>query len=149
MIYPEMTAISAWLSFTRAKSKVWRSAYRELREHGISGTQYDILYVLHQSGEEGVKLNELSQRLWVTSGNVTGLVDRLEEAGYIERKPHPDDRRITLAVLTEQGRELFAHICPQHVARVQRLMSALTTSEQIVLRDLLNRLADKADELDT
>jgi DNA-binding MarR family transcriptional regulator len=149
MVDTHIPTVSAWQSFTRAKSKICRCAHLELREHGLSRAQYDILNIINESGKPGVKLNDLSQRLWVTSGNVTGLVDRLEEAGLIARVSHPEDRRVTLAVLTQKGHDLYAHINPIYFERIQSLMSALSPNEQATLTGLLNRLADQADKLST
>jgi DNA-binding MarR family transcriptional regulator len=138
----------AWRSFVRAKAEIRRAIHRELRECGLTGAQLSILRLLAESGSDGVKLNEISQRLCVTSGNVTGLIDRLEEAGHLARVPHPEDRRTTLAVLTPAGLDLFEHIYPSHVARIKDLMSALTAQEQVLLADLLTRIADRAAEMD-
>jgi DNA-binding MarR family transcriptional regulator len=137
-------AMHAWRSFIRAKAEIGRIVHRPLRERGLSGAQLAILRELAEAGSEGIKLNEISQRLHVTSGNVTGLVDRLEEAKLLARVSHPEDRRITLAVLTPAGRELFDEIRPAHVARVKQVMSALTPQEQTLLADLLSRIADRA-----
>ncbi len=143
----QQAAMHAWRSFVRAKAAIRRSVHHELRERGLTGTQLDILRVLADSGSDGVKLNDVSQRLFVTPGNVTGLIDRLEEAGYLKRAPHPEDRRVTLAMLTPAGRELFEQIYPAHGDRVRHLMSALTLQEQTLLADLLTRLADRATEM--
>jgi len=144
----ERSAMLAWRSFIRAKAEIGRTVHRELREHGLSGAQLGILHVLADSGNNGAKLNDISQRLCVTSGNITGLIDRLEQAGHLARVPHPEDRRITLAVLTPAGREVFEQIYPAHAARVEELMSALTVEEQILLAELLGRVADRAVEMD-
>ncbi len=144
----EETALQAWRSFRRARAEIGRAMRRNLREHGLTGAQLGILRVLADSGGAGVQLNEISQQLCVTSGNVTGLIDRLEEVGYLARVPHPDDRRITLAILTPAGRELYEKIYPAHVARIKQLVSALTTGEQVLLAELLARLADRAAEMD-
>ncbi len=140
----EPPVVTAWRSFVRAKAEIRRVVHQDLRERGLTGAQLDILRVLANSGRDGLQLNEISQRLYVSSGNVTGLVDRLEEAGYVERALHPDDRRITRAVLTPSGREIFQQVCPVHLARIEHLMSALTEQEQILLVALLDRIADRA-----
>jgi MarR family 2-MHQ and catechol resistance regulon transcriptional repressor len=132
----------------RAKAAIRRAVHRDLREHGLTGSQLDILRVLAESGTDGTQLNDISQRLYVTSGNVTGLIDRLEEAGYLARVPHPQDRRITRAVLTPAGRELFERLHPPYLDRIKSLMSSLTAKEQAVLADLLGRVADRAAEMD-
>jgi len=144
----EAPANRVWRSFVRAKAEVGRALHRDLRERGLTGAQLGILRVLAESEGEGVQLNEISQRLFVTSGNVTGLIDRLEEAGHLARLPHPEDRRITLAVLTPTGRELFGQLYPVHMDRIARLLSALTEQEQALLCDLLERIADGASNLD-
>jgi len=145
---PEETALETWRSFVRAKAEIGRAMHRKLGEYGLTGAQLGILRVLADSGGAGVQLNEISQRLCVTSANVTGLLDRLEEVGHLARVPHPDDRRITLAVLTPEGQELYEKVYPSHVARVKQLVSALTTGEQVLLADLLGRLADQASKMD-
>jgi MarR family 2-MHQ and catechol resistance regulon transcriptional repressor len=143
----ERSTMHAWQSFVRAKAEVRRIMHRDLHERGLTGSQLDILRVLANS-DGGVQLSEISQQLCVTSGNVTGLIDRLEEGGHLARIPHPEDRRVTLAVLTSAGRELFEQIYPSHVARIKDLLSPLTAAEQAVLADLLARIADRATELE-
>ncbi|MGD0112606.1 MAG: MarR family transcriptional regulator [Armatimonadota bacterium] len=136
--------VCAWRGYLRAHAAIHRVVGRELREYGLSGAQLAILRVLSEAGESGVKLNEISHRLAVTSGNVTGLIDRLEEAGHLVRHAHPEDRRVTLAVLTPAGREVFERVQPAHLGRVERVMSSLTPQEQLLLADLLDRIAEHA-----
>jgi MarR family 2-MHQ and catechol resistance regulon transcriptional repressor len=143
----EEPAVRAWRSFVRAKAEIGRAVHRELRERGLTSAQLGILRVLSEFSDQGVKLNEISHRLCVTPGNLTGLVDRLEEAGCLKRVPHPEDRRVTLAVLTPAGRALVEELYPPHIARVERLMSTLTVEEQDLLADLLARLATRAAEM--
>ena len=143
----ERSTMHAWQSFVRVKAEVRRIMHRDLHERGLTGSQLDILRVL-ASSDGGVQLSDISQQLYVTSGNVTGLIDRLEEAGHLARIPHPEDRRVTLAVLTQAGRDLFEEIYPSHVARIRYLLSPLTAQEQAVLADLLSRIADRAMELE-
>ncbi len=145
----EQPADRAWRSFVRAKAELRRVVHRELRARGLTGAQFEILRVLAESGEGGVKLNDISQQLFVTCGNVTGLVDRLEESGLLARAAHLEDRRITLACLTPAGRDLFAEIYPRHQARVEQVMSALSANEQARLAQLLDRLAERARGIDS
>jgi MarR family 2-MHQ and catechol resistance regulon transcriptional repressor len=144
----ETTTLRVWRNFVRAKAEVGRALHRELREAGLTGAQLAILRVLAEADSEGIQLNEVSHRLYVSSANVTGLTDRLEEAGHLKRVPHPEDRRITLAVLTPTGRRLFEQIYPAHLARIKQLMSALTPQEQGLLSDLLERIADQAARME-
>ena len=144
MARSEATAIQAWRTLVRAKAEMSRALHKGLRESGLSGAQLGILRVLSQCGERGLKLNEISQRLYVTPANLTGLLDRLEQAGWLRRSEHPNDRRITLAVLTSGGRDLFEQTYPAHTGRIKHLMSGLTCREQRTLAELLARLSEEA-----
>ena len=147
MASAERSAMRTWRSFVRAKAEIGRALHRDARDRGLTGAQLGVLRVLAEASDEGVKLNEISERLYVTPGNLTGLIDHLEEAGHLNRASHPQDRRATLAVLTPAGRDLFEQIYPSHTARVRRLMSALTAQEQALLADLLSRLTRRAVEM--
>ncbi len=144
----ERCAIRAWQHFMWAKAETRRVVHKELRERGLTGAQFAMLWLVADSGAQGLKLNELSQRLHVTGGNTTGMVDRLEEAGLLARLPHAEDRRITLAVLTARGRETVEQISPTYLSRIERLMSVLTEQEQTQLAELLGRLAKQAAEME-
>jgi MarR family transcriptional regulator, 2-MHQ and catechol-resistance regulon repressor len=143
----DSSLLTAWGSFIRAKAGIRRIVNCELRQRGLGNSQLDILRVLAEAGSEGAKLNEISQQLYVTSANVTGLIDRLEEAGYLARVAHKEDRRITLAVLTENGRKLFDEVYPVYLEHVKCLMSALTPTERTQFADFMDRIADRAAEM--
>jgi len=146
MARTEATAVQTWRSLVRAKAEISRVLHKGLRESGLSGAQLGILRVLSQCGDGGVKLNEISQRLYFTPANLTGLLDRLEEAGWLRRTAHAEDRRITLAILTSEGKDLFEQIYPAHTARIKHVMSGLTCQEQRSLTELLTRLSERATQ---
>ena len=88
--------------------------------------------------EEPLPMGELAGRLHCDNSNVTGIVDRLEKRGLVERRPAEHDRRVKLLVLTEEGqrlRELF-------VGRMQEppvAFTGLSRADQRALRDILRR----------
>ncbi len=75
-----------------------------LREVGVSIPQCDVLTTLTE--KEGVSQQELAKRLYVTKGNISGLIDRLAEAGLVERRPTANDRRQHAIHLTDAGRAM-------------------------------------------
>lgn len=77
-----------------------------LAEHGLTPARAEVLWLLHRSGPRTQR--ELSQLLKCTPRNVTGLVDALERAGFVERTAHPRDRRAVVVRLSESGRSLIA-----------------------------------------
>ena len=76
----------------------------------------------------------------MTGGNVTYVMDRLEQQGLVERERSTEDRRIVKARLTVEGRKLVDSVFPQHATAIAQLTSHLEPSEQEELRRLLKRL---------
>ena len=95
--------------------------------HGLTGPQFDVLATLHRG--EGIIQQELVARLWVTKGNVTGVVDRMEALGWIERRPDPEDRRVNRLSLTDAGRQKFAEAIPEHHAVIHEVMADFAADE--------------------
>ena len=110
---------------------------------------FDLLAALRRSGEP-YELNptELAQATMLTSGGITKRLDRLVEAGLVERRPDPDDRRGTLVRLTRRGRRVIDKAIETHVANEQHLLQALKPVERRELDALLRRLLAKLEERD-
>ena len=90
----------------KAGQQVARRAREKMAAHGVTPTQYAVLKVLwEQDGQSGA---ELTGRLLIDSATVTGVVDRLQAAGLLERRLHDQDRRVHSLFLTGQGRALQA-----------------------------------------
>jgi DNA-binding MarR family transcriptional regulator len=89
---------------------------------------------------EGLQMGELSRRMLVTGGNVTGIVDQLERAGLIVRAEDPDDRRAYLVKLTKEGRRLFAQMAVEHESWIVNLFSGIPKRERRALNESLSHL---------
>ena len=101
--------------------------------------RFDVLAQL-DAARGSLTMGELSARLMVTSGNVTGLIDAMEQEGLVSRRPHPTDRRSTLIRTTEAGRALFSRMAPAHADWLAGLMAGLSEGEARMLLGLLGRL---------
>ena len=77
-----------------------------LRPYGVTFARYEVLMLLHFSSRGALPMTVIGARLQVHPTSVTNAVDRLETAGLVQRRPHPTDRRTTLVVLLDPGREL-------------------------------------------
>ena len=93
-----------WFRLLRLHQRNALAMSARLRRIGLSVPQFDLLSTL--SEREGITQSELADRLYVTKGNVSGLVDRLVEAGMVERRAIANDRRSYALHLTEHGRDL-------------------------------------------
>jgi len=95
-------AIRVWFRFVRLEGRIRSAVADRLREIGLSVPQCDVLTTLTEA--EGISQQELAQRLYVTKGNISGLLDRLEQAGLVQRRSTAADRRQYAIYLTAAGR---------------------------------------------
>lgn len=104
--------------------------------------QFDVLAELARAEVGGFTFVELSRLLLVTSGNLTGIVDRLEEQGLVERRPDAKDRRVIRVALTAKGRRVTDEVLPAHAADIEDILSFMPRAALTQLSDLLGRLRD-------
>lgn len=109
----------------------------DLRHEDLTIPQFAIL---SHATSDGVPLSEISARMLCDNSNLTGIVDRLIVKGLVERRPDPQDRRVSLICLTSAGTDKLRRIRPYHNASVRQRMRALTDDEVQQLRDLLQAL---------
>jgi MarR family transcriptional regulator, organic hydroperoxide resistance regulator len=92
-----------WFRLIRLEARMQVAVAERLRAIGLSIPQCDVLTTLTE--KEGVSQQELATRLYVTKGNISGLIDRLAEAGLVERRSIASDRRQHAIYLTDAGRQ--------------------------------------------
>jgi DNA-binding MarR family transcriptional regulator len=130
---PPSTAdpVRVWFRFVRLHRRVSTAIAAELRAVGLSIPQFDVLSTLTE--REASTQQELAERLYVTKGNVSGLVDRLVEAGLVERRAVPDDRRSHALHLSERGRSLAERGLAAQRAYVARTLGRLPPADLVAL----------------
>jgi DNA-binding MarR family transcriptional regulator len=108
---------------------------------GLQPGWFDLLAALRRAGPP-FELNptELTRATMLTSGGTTKRLDRLAEAGLVERRPDPDDRRGTLVRLTRRGRTVVDRALETHVRNEERLLGSLEPAEVRALDGLLRKL---------
>jgi DNA-binding MarR family transcriptional regulator len=118
---------------------------------GVSGPQWGVLRTLsraEQRGEPTLRLVDLSKQLLVRPPSVTGIIDRLEKAGLVERTQSASDQRSRPVGLTRKGRELIEKVISAgHQAQYHRVMGVLSPEEQSRLGELLTRLSEHLESL--
>ena len=116
-----------------------------VRSLGLTPSQFDVIATLGET--EGMTCKELSEKTLVTKGTLTGVLDRLEKKGLIERMPSREDRRCTLIRLTPKGDARFREVFPAHIHHLKPFFErALTTAEASKLSTLLLRLKDSFEK---
>lgn len=109
----------------------------DLRSEDLTVPQF---MILNYTNSDGVPLSEISARMLCDNSNLTGIVDRLIAKGFVERRPDPQDRRVSLICLTQAGSEKLRSLRPRHHASVSRRMRNLSEEEVAQLRNLLQML---------
>lgn len=118
------------------------------RDYGISAGEFDVLAALRRAGEPFERTpTELAERTMITSGGLTKRVDRLEDAGLVQRRPSELDGRGRVVALTEAGRALIDEAFTAHMANEHRLVAMLDETDRRALeRALTHWLAELPDE---
>jgi MarR family transcriptional regulator, organic hydroperoxide resistance regulator len=104
----------------------------------VTAAQGMVLGFLHENDQ--VTSRELGERVMLDSATLTGILDRLEKAGLVERKDHPEDRRALSLCLTDPGRQLTENLIDLAETANQGFLEPLTSEEQVILRLLLKKL---------
>ncbi len=133
-------ALRLWLRLFTCSTMIERGIRLRLRERfGITLARFDYLAQLARS-PAGLRMQELSRRLMVTDGNVTGLTRELAAEGLVERRPGPTDRRVHMVRLTPKGRRTFGAMALVHERWVVDRLAALDAAERDALHASLGRL---------
>jgi DNA-binding MarR family transcriptional regulator len=129
-----------WLRLFTCATLVENEVRRRLRdEFDFTLPRFDLLAQLERA-EAGLTLGEISRRMMVSPGNMTDLVDRMVEAGYVTRSSPPGDRRIQIVALTPQGRAAFRKMADRHGQWIGEMFSGLSPAESAKLLGDLARL---------
>ncbi|MET8243139.1 MarR family transcriptional regulator [Streptomyces sp. NPDC005202] len=108
-------------------------------EHALTGAQARLLSLLSL---EPLPMRKLAQKLKCEPSNVTGIVDRLEARGLVERRPDSADRRVKLAAATEEGQRVAREL-REGLRFAREPLAGLSDEERLALRDLLRRMLNR------
>jgi DNA-binding MarR family transcriptional regulator len=123
------TRLRLWLKFLKTSGEIEAELRRQLRaEFNTTLPRFDVMAALARA-PDGLRMSDISQRLRVSNGNVTGIVERLVEEGLALRVAVQGDRRATVARLTSKGQEIFAQQAHAHESWINDLMGGLSGDE--------------------
>jgi DNA-binding MarR family transcriptional regulator len=131
-----------WRSFLEAHAALTQTLAQELdAERSLPLNWYDVLLTLHEAGGR-LRMQDLSGRLLVNKSSLTRVIDRMVDAGYVDREPCLEDGRGQYAVLTREGRETLRRAAPTHLRGVQEHFAQyLTESDVVALQRVFGKLA--------
>ena len=125
---------------------------RYMAEFGLSKSTFNILMLLRHGPKQGMQLHDLGELLLVSRANITGLMNHLEQKGFVRRVVDTKDRRARFARITRRGEALLDQALPGHFKSVRALLRDLSASEKETLIALLKKtrvsaIAHSADKL--
>lgn len=133
-------SLRLWLRLLTCTMLIEQSVRTRLRERfAISLPRFDLMAQLERN-PQGLKMGEVSRRLMVTGGNVTGITDQLVAEGLVERRAIPGDRRAYAVRLTAKGKRVFDAMAAAHERWVIDMLAGIPRSERDRLHTLLGRL---------
>jgi DNA-binding MarR family transcriptional regulator len=133
-------SLKLWLRMLSCTTLIEAEIRTRLRnEFDITLPRFDLMAQLDRH-PQGLRMGELSKRLMVTGGNVTGITDQLEQEGLVVRAPVADDRRAYSVKLTPAGRRAFTRMASVHEGWISELMGGLSVHGKGTLIDLLSKM---------
>ena len=134
----EVRALNVYIKLSRAADAVTQRINKHLKEDGLTVSQFGVLEALYHLGS--MCQTDLAGKILKSTGNLTLVIDNLEQADLVERQRDTVDRRFVSVHLTPAGEALISRIFAPHVQGVVETMSALTAQEQEELASLCRKL---------
>ena len=125
--------VSAYQAFERYSAP-------DLKAMGLTMTQFDVIATL--GNQPPMTCKELGEKTLVTKGTLTGVLERLEAKGILERKLNPEDARSQMIGLTKTGQDLFEKVFPSHIQHSEKAFVKLSPKQLKDIQDSLQSLKD-------
>jgi DNA-binding MarR family transcriptional regulator len=133
-------SLKLWLRMLSCTVRIENEIRSRLRTtFGITLPRFDLMAQLERH-PQGLRMGELSKRMMVTGGNITGITDQLEQEKLVARVPDPKDRRVYSVMLTPAGRRAFAEMAVVHEGWIAELLKDVSSEDKGTLIDLLSQM---------
>jgi DNA-binding MarR family transcriptional regulator len=133
-------SLKLWLRMLSCTVKIENEIRSRLRAtFGITLPRFDLMAQLERH-PDGLRMGELSKRMMVTGGNITGITDQLEQEKLVMRVPDPKDGRAYSVKLTQEGRSAFARMAEVHESWVAELLQPMSSEDKGQLIELLSEM---------
>ena len=139
---PEDLPLATFRRLMRTTLRMKRAIGPLLAGAGLTGAQF---HTLVRIPDQGIPVTRLAAKAWADPGNASGVIDRLEREGLVQRRPATHDRRVVLVHATATGRERIAELWPAYLDCIRRNMAPLRDDELSSLGRLLEKLEARED----
>ena len=139
---PDDLPLATFRRLMRAALHTKRAIGPLLSTAGLTGAQF---HTLVRIPDDGIPVTRLAAKAWADPGNASGVIDRLEREGLVQRRPAAHDRRVVLVHATAAGRQRVAELWPEYLRCIRRIMAPLKDEELTRLGTLLEKLGATED----
>jgi len=134
----QILALKLFTVLARTHNTLMELDRRDIRRFGLNQTEFAVLELLYHKGPH--PLQQIGEKILITSGSITYVINKLEKKELLKRNPYEEDRRIIYATLTERGLALLEEIFPQHADTLTKAFEALTLVEKQLAIELIKKV---------
>ncbi|MFD1448471.1 MarR family winged helix-turn-helix transcriptional regulator [Oceanobacillus profundus] len=132
------SSLKLFVVLAKAYRAIIEQAEMDIKSKGLNLTDFAVLELLFHRGKQ--PMQKIGDKILMTSGSITYIVNKLEKKGYLVREASPNDRRVTYASISDQGKELLNSIFPAHWEKLKTIMNGLNDEEKDTAIELLKKL---------
>ncbi|MGG1314367.1 MULTISPECIES: MarR family winged helix-turn-helix transcriptional regulator [Cohnella] len=136
-------SLDLYIALSRASQWVNAHADRDIKRYGLNRTEFGVLELLYHKGPQPIQ--QIGGKILMSSGNITYVVDKLQDKGYVFRRASTEDRRLVFAEITDKGKAFIEEVFPQHASVIHRAVAGLTAEEKKEASRLLKKLGKFAE----
>lgn len=144
LVQESRQALKLYIVLTRTYKTIMEIDQRNIRSYGLNTTEFGVLELLYNKGPH--PLQQIGEKILITSGTITYVIDKLVKKGMIVRSPSPEDRRVVYAEITPAGKAKMAEILPNHYRNLAKALDGLNDQEKDQVMVLLKKLSFYAQE---
>jgi MarR family 2-MHQ and catechol resistance regulon transcriptional repressor len=137
-------SLDLYIALNRASQWINAHADRDIKQYGMNRTEFGVLELLFHKGPQ--PLQQIGGKVLMSSGNITYVVDKLEQKNLVKRRASLEDRRLIFAEITDAGKKLMEEVFPKHAEVIAQTVNGLTAEEKKIASKLLKKLGKYAEE---
>lgn len=134
----EEMSLKLFVVLTRALDAIQKRVIEDIKHLGLNPTEFAVLELIYNKGDQPIQ--KIGEKVLIASSSITYVVDQLEKKELLERKLHPNDRRVKLATITQKGKTLMDDVFPSHKKGLQEIFAGLGVKEKEQLIEQLKKL---------
>jgi len=138
-------SLKLFVVLSRALEAIQKEVAKDIRTYELNPTEFAVLELLYSKGEQPIQ--KIGKKVLLASSSITYVVDKLEQKKLLKRQACAEDRRVTYAVLTDEGKSLMDEIFPEHKQSLQKIFAGLNVEEKEEVITLLKKLGYYAADL--